>query len=178
MKRELLKIAKDLDKENINETEARNLLLGLLGVSNSVFVVCENDNYARILHLNLKKHWFNLIATKVKPEEYREIKAYWVKRLLLDDNGSKLTKQGAEDLCEAIKYALSDEWKDTLISKEAVVPYDKIEFKNGYSKNAPTMVVELKGLKIGTGYELYGAEKDTYYFKLQLGEILFNNALM
>jgi len=33
MKRELLKIAKDLDKENINETEARSLLLGLLSVS-------------------------------------------------------------------------------------------------------------------------------------------------
>ena len=36
MKRELLKIAKDLDKENINETEARSLLLGLLSVSDSL----------------------------------------------------------------------------------------------------------------------------------------------
>ena len=33
MKRELLKIAKDLDKEKITETEARNLLFGLLNVS-------------------------------------------------------------------------------------------------------------------------------------------------
>ena len=32
MKRELLKIAKDLDKEKITETEARNLLFGLLNV--------------------------------------------------------------------------------------------------------------------------------------------------
>ena len=32
MKRELLKIAKDLDKEKINEQEARKLLLGLLDI--------------------------------------------------------------------------------------------------------------------------------------------------
>ena len=32
MKRELLKIAKDLDKEKITETEARNRLFGLLNV--------------------------------------------------------------------------------------------------------------------------------------------------
>lgn len=36
MKRELLKIAKDLDKEKITEEKARDLLLGLLGVSNSL----------------------------------------------------------------------------------------------------------------------------------------------
>ena len=35
MKRELLKIAKDLDKEKITDNEARTLLLGLLIVSES-----------------------------------------------------------------------------------------------------------------------------------------------
>ena len=35
----------------------------------------------RILHLTLKKKWFDLIASGVKREEYREMKAYWHKRL-------------------------------------------------------------------------------------------------
>lgn len=34
----------------------------------------------RILQLTLKKKWFDMIATGVKTEEYREIKPYWVNR--------------------------------------------------------------------------------------------------
>lgn len=35
----------------------------------------------RILHLTLKKKWFDLILSGEKKEEYREIKQYWNKRL-------------------------------------------------------------------------------------------------
>lgn len=35
----------------------------------------------RILHLTLKKQWFDMIASGNKSEEYREIKPYWTKRL-------------------------------------------------------------------------------------------------
>lgn len=35
----------------------------------------------KILHLTLKKKWFDMIADGVKLEEYREIKPYWNKRL-------------------------------------------------------------------------------------------------
>jgi hypothetical protein len=35
----------------------------------------------RILHLTLKKQWFDMIASGVKREEYRERKPYWNKRL-------------------------------------------------------------------------------------------------
>lgn len=30
-----------------------------------------------VLHLTLKKRWFDMIATGEKKEEYREIKPYW-----------------------------------------------------------------------------------------------------
>ena len=33
------------------------------------------------LHLTLEKRWFDMIASGVKKEEYREIKSYWIKRL-------------------------------------------------------------------------------------------------
>jgi len=35
----------------------------------------------KILHLTLKKKWFDMILSGEKQEEYREIKPYWIKRL-------------------------------------------------------------------------------------------------
>ena len=35
----------------------------------------------RTLHLNLKKKWFDMIASGEKREEYREVKPYWDDRL-------------------------------------------------------------------------------------------------
>lgn len=40
----------------------------------------------KILHLTLKKKWFDLIASGKKKFEYREIKPYWEKRLF-DEHG-------------------------------------------------------------------------------------------
>ena len=36
----------------------------------------------KILHLTLKKKWFDMIASGEKKEEYREIKPYWSSRLI------------------------------------------------------------------------------------------------
>ena len=35
----------------------------------------------RVLHLTLKKKWFDMIASGEKRDEYREIKPHWDKRL-------------------------------------------------------------------------------------------------
>ncbi len=43
----------------------------------------------RILHLTVKKKWFDLIASGEKTIEYRQGKAYWEKRLL-DENGNSI----------------------------------------------------------------------------------------
>jgi len=77
MKRELLKIAKDLDKEKITETEARNLLFGLLNVSGMFpslnTVRQEIDNYKEKTMQGDKGHFqnginwaFNHIAKQIK----------------------------------------------------------------------------------------------------------------
>lgn len=89
----------------------------------------------KILHLTLKKKWFDLIQSGEKTEEYREIKPYWEKRF------------------------------------EGVIS-GKINFKNGYSKNAACFIVELKRIEIREGKEEWGAEKGKKYFVLKLGEIL------
>jgi hypothetical protein len=41
----------------------------------------KNEKYMKILHLTLKKKWWDMIASGEKKEEYREIKEYWWKRL-------------------------------------------------------------------------------------------------
>ena len=43
----------------------------------------------KILHLTLKKKWFDLIKSGEKKTEYREIKHYWEKRLFAE-NGHRL----------------------------------------------------------------------------------------
>ena len=40
------------------------------------------NKWKKILHLTLKKRWFDEIASGKKKVEYREIKPYWTKRLL------------------------------------------------------------------------------------------------
>jgi hypothetical protein len=39
----------------------------------------------RVLHLTLKKKWFDLIASGEKDTEYREIKDYWERRFFIKD---------------------------------------------------------------------------------------------
>lgn len=36
----------------------------------------------RILHMTLKKQWFDMILSGKKKEEYRELKPYWTTRLV------------------------------------------------------------------------------------------------
>jgi hypothetical protein len=62
-----------------------------------------------VLHLTLKRQWFEQIAAGIKTKEYREAKPYWERRL---------------------------------VDRQ----YDVIKFRNGYSKNAPTMLVEFLGV--------------------------------
>ena len=74
----------------------------------------------RILHLTLKKEWFDLIANERKKEEYRQIKPYWTVRLF---NGFKP------------------------ISKNIIpIKFDEVHFRNGYRKNNPFMRIEWKGI--------------------------------
>ena len=44
----------------------------------------------KILHMTLKKKWFDLIASGEKTIEYREDKPYWRKRLLEHDGMPKM----------------------------------------------------------------------------------------
>lgn len=111
----------------------------------------------RNLHLTLTKRWFDMILSGEKTEEYREIKRHWIVQLL--SNREYLTDKNDIDGIGGIG-GVRFKHPDT------------ITFRNGYSKNAPTMTVECKGIKIGEGNPNWGAEPNTEYFVISLGKIL------
>jgi hypothetical protein len=78
----------------------------------------------RVLHLTLKKEWFDLIASGKKHFEYREVKSYWTKRLF---------------------YLEDDMWLEKV--------FDEIYFRNGYGKNVPFMRVEYIGLSLSVVFD-------------------------
>lgn len=112
------------------------------GIMPSIITECEPQK--KILHLTLKKKWFDMIAAGIKKEEYREIKPYWKKRLIVNSFCPKL------------------------IFKK----YDVVVFKNGYSKDAPTLTVECLGIHVDYGLSEWGAELKQKYYVIELGDIL------
>lgn len=103
----------------------------------------------RILRLTLKKKWFDMIYSGVKKQEYREIKEYWTRRFIANQD---------EIGCENFEPAFNH--------------YDAIEFVNGYGRNAPRFTIECVGLSSGHGNTDWGAEPSKIYFVFNLGKIL------
>lgn len=104
----------------------------------------------------IKKKWFDLIASGEKKEEYRERKPYWARRLVGNwhqYNNNSVFYRGDYILPFGVKH---------------------VEFRNGYSKNAPTVIVELLGLEVKEPNpewcepEMEGG----LFFALKLGEII------
>lgn len=114
----------------------------------------------KILHLTLKKKWFDMIASGEKLEEYREVKTYWWKRLVQCGECYAFL---SDDLLPP------DKWK-MIMAKT----FDAIQFKNGYSKNAPSMLVEFKGIEIGKAKPEWSDNWQGDVFIIKLGKILNN----
>lgn len=112
----------------------------------------------KILYLTLKGRWYDDIESGYKPEEYREIKPFWIKRL-----------------CDTHPGAMGGDFMD----KHNVIaytfkPFTHVKFARGghFHPSIPQMLVELKGIEVGLGLPKYGAELDVEYFVLKLGNVL------
>ena len=128
----------------------------------------------KTLDLVLKRKWFEMIASGEKTEEYREIKPYWIKRLLeqIDERGRCYYK--AEDF---------DDDYDIFLSQFIIPPdvragivkfkdFDKVTFHLGYSKDRPSMTFAIKEIVCDEGKEKWGALPGETYFIIKLGERL------
>lgn len=105
----------------------------------------------KILHLTLKKKWFDMIASGEKKEEYRQDKMYWKDRFV---------KKG---------YWHSQTCKD----------FDIVRFRNGYTKDARIIDVECKGIRLAdldnVNTEWFGSFKEydgCRIFIISLGKVL------
>lgn len=102
-----------------------------------------------------------MIESGVKTEEYREIKPYWIKRLMAHKDGYKIPEFMLEVYSEHIttlKVLLSED-------KLESIDFDSIKFSYGYTKR--TMTFELERITIGKGRKEWGApDNDVFIIKL------------
>lgn len=107
----------------------------------------------KVLHLTLKKKWFDLIASGEKKEEYRELKPYWESRFI--------------DTYPSYNVSLLQ-----AMNGMGMVAFDRIIFRNGYSKDAPKIEVECKGIFIGTAKPEWSDNWPGDVFIIKLGDII------
>ena len=97
----------------------------------------------KILTLTISKQWFDMIADGRKTEEYREIKPYWVKRII---DVSKLYR-GVAYILRCLKY------NDPMLKNDIIfqlgIPYTHVLFINGYRKDSPRIEKEIESITIG-----------------------------
>ena len=105
----------------------------------------------KVLTLAVSKEWFDMIVSGEKNEEYRIIKGYWAKRLLLvcselEEPFSKLDKDLSEKWDsispEMAKYCFNSPYYKT-------VPFTHVLFINGYRKDSPRIEKEIESITIG-----------------------------
>lgn len=109
----------------------------------------------KVLHLTLKKKWFDMIASGDKTEEYRDFNDYWIKRLCDYHPGKvggfcfDLHKNG----CHTFK------------------EFNYVLFANGgHFGNVPKQTLECNGIELRCGNSKWGAEPGKKYFVIKLGE--------
>lgn len=110
---------------------------------------------SRILHLTLKRRWFDMIALGKKPEEYRDVTPYWIQRLTWHEFHKC-------DVYQLAKYVIDQD----VFRRD----FEIVQFRNGYNKDSPVMQVEFKEIDIGRGNPVWGAEHTV--FRIKLGKIL------
>lgn len=134
----------------------------------------------KVLHLTLKKKWFDMIASGEKKEEYREIKPFWITRFCKPKHYME-PQVWHEFSCDLIhqsnnlkrRHRNYNELFDYFEIKAPV--FDFVVFKNGYSKNSPIVKLKVFEQYIGKGNPDWGAESGKEYFVIKLGDIITSN---
>lgn len=115
----------------------------------TVYVPVDHPIPTIVLHLTLKKKWFDMIASGQKKEEYREVKRYWIQRL-----------------CNEVEYEMNSSWEGVFKK------FNQVEFKNGYGKDAPSVILEFKGVRIGEAKPEWSDNWKGDVFIILLGAII------
>lgn len=90
-----------------------------------------------VLTLVVSKQWFDMIVSGEKTEEYREIKPYWIKRLVNQDADSGFIGLDEHGI------------KTVIYGELEYIPYTYVRFFHGYAKNRPWIEKEIESITIG-----------------------------
>lgn len=93
----------------------------------------------KVLTLTISKQWFDKIASGEKTEEYREIKPYWVARLL--QNNSNIVDVRHLALALAGRTDLLKKYIDA--QRIVLKQYTHVLFINGYRKDSQRIEKEI-----------------------------------
>lgn len=118
-----------------------------------------------ILDLILKGKWYDMIASGEKPEEYREIKTYWIKRIM------KCSKWCCVNCAKGVLYCLiPNRCANTYDFCNISGGFTHVRFHRGYTST--TMLFECNGITIGKGNPAWGAPENKKVFIIKLGDRL------
>ena len=107
----------------------------------------------RLLNLIVTGHWFDMIASGEKTEEYREIKPYWQNRFGCQASGMCTPKQP----CKAARFrGICDN------------RYSHVRFHRGYTST--TIKFEIQCITIGVGEPEWGAPTNQEVYIIKLGK--------
>lgn len=125
-----------------------------------------NQVLPAVLHLTLTKKWFDMIASGEKKEEYRELKKHWINRFVIKDYRKYSTQLDAKDLLAS--------YREQPLFNSISNTFDYVEFKNGYSKKAPTLLLECKGITIGNAKPEWSDGFKDKCFVIALGKLVMS----
>ena len=100
-----------------------------------------------MLTLPIKKKWFDMIKSREKKEEYREIKPYYASRFYKN-------------------YIVSGTGLEWILNNNPTI-FKSVIFRNGYSSNSPKIQCYVK-IQKGYGKEEWGAEPNKEYYVLKI----------
>lgn len=123
----------------------------------------------KILHLTLKKKWFDMILSGEKKEEYRELKNHYFSRLLYKIVVPFGGYWNAKNDIEKGDYECKG-WQEFTCGAPVYETFQKIVFRNGYANDAPQIIIECEGVSIGEGKKEWGFENTC--FVISLGKII------
>jgi hypothetical protein len=123
------------------------------------------------LQLSLKRQWFEMTKAGIKPEDYREITPYWVKRLIQFNSHECDLFFAVEQLKKG------QDHKDSLYQQFNFSFYFPKKFTQttltlGYPKSTDTERIvkyEHAGIEVRTGNPDWGAEPNKLYFVIMHG---------
>lgn len=125
----------------------------------------------KVLHLTIKKKWFDMIASGEKPEEYRDLKRFWASRFLCKIQVPWGGFMWAwKDITDG-DYEFN-QWKKGTGGAPVFETFSSVKFVNGgnFHPSHPALSVGFNGIEIREGNPAWGAEPGKKYFVIKLGE--------